>query len=499
MPDPTSKPPPADPSSETRTTSATPDRKGSKRSTFSLLVSSEAGVAKHDLSAPRVLIGRGADCDVPVNDSSISRHHARLEVGESITLEDLGSTNGTRIQGRRIERGDRSDVSLGVVFELGSATFVLQKAHGLEPAKQALPTPTSATIAPPAAAGGAGPVVCDPTMRHLYALLDVIAPSPLNVLVLGETGVGKEVFAEEIHRRSDRRGQKLLRLNCAALPQSTLEGELFGYERGAFTGAVQAKPGLFESADGGTVFLDEIGDMPMETQAKLLRVLESGEVLRLGALSPRRVDVRFIAATNRDLRQRIIEMAFRPDLYFRLNGTSLTLPPLRKRKADIEPLARHALASIAERSKRPVSTLTDAAISALERYGWPGNVRELRNVLERTFVMTRSSVIDVGDLALAEPEGFGADRQSPEATTEIAIPIPSVPVSARPRADPDATQPHPSLRIEVRELEKERIVDALNRTGGNQTAAAKVLGISRHTLMSRMEDYGIARPRKGHE
>src|SRR5262249_37331477 len=162
-----------------------------------------------------------------------------------------------------------------------------------------------------------------------YAMLDVIAPTPLNVLVLGETGVGKELYAAALHARSNRSTARFLRLNCAALPESILEAELFGYERGAFTSALQSKPGLFEAADGGVVFLGEVGELPAATQAKLLRVLESGEVLRLGSLTPKRVDVRFVAATNRDLRRMVGEGTFRADLYFRLNGMSVTIPPLR--------------------------------------------------------------------------------------------------------------------------------------------------------------------------
>jgi transcriptional regulator with PAS, ATPase and Fis domain len=357
-------------------------------------------------------------------------------------------------------------------------------------------------VAPPAL-DAEGPVLCDPTMRHLYALLDVIAPTPLNVLVLGETGVGKELYAESVHKRSDRRGAPFLRLNCAALAESILEGELFGYEKGAFTGAVQAKAGLFESADGGTVFLDEIGEVPLSIQAKLLRVLESGEMMRLGSLHPRKVDVRFVAATNRDLRQRIVDGAFRADLYFRLNGMTITLPPLRKRKADIAPLASFLIERTALRLRRRPPLLSDEAIDALSRYAWPGNVRELRNLIERAVVMCKGDELGVSHLITADPEAFGeqADDLPTQDTGLIdestsvrgMATLPRTPVAPPELLHEDRPS---SLRDELKVVEKQRILDALAKSGGNQSQAGKLLGISRYTLMSRMEEHGIARPRK---
>jgi transcriptional regulator with GAF, ATPase, and Fis domain len=482
----------------THATSTTSSTGRDEKAGYALLVSSEDDVAVIRLDKPSVVVGRGSECDVQVDDSSISRRHARLVVADTITLEDLGSTNGTRVQGTRLERGDRAELSLGTVFELGSATFVLQRARGLA---KPLADKTRRTVPPraPESSQTGGPIIVDPTMRHLYALLDVISPSPLNVLVLGETGVGKEVFADAIHRRSERSDKRLLTLNCGALPQTTLEGELFGYERGAFTGAVQAKQGLFESADGGTVFLDEIGEMPMETQAKLLRVLESGEVLRLGSLAPRRVDVRFIAATNRDLRKRIVEGTFRADLYFRLDGMTVTLPPLRKRQSEIGPLARHFLEKIATRLRRAPPVLTDAAVTALERHTWPGNARELRNVLERAFVLASGNVLDAKHFEAADPDCFGADDARFETTTEVAIPIPAPRgglVFPSPDSDSTLRTQDAGLREALRGVERQHIQDALVRSGGNQTEAAKLLGISRYTLMARMETFGIARPRK---
>jgi two-component system response regulator AtoC len=308
-------------------------------------------------------------------------------------------------------------------------------------------------------------------MRNLYAMLGVIAPSPLSVLILGETGVGKELYAAAVHARSTRAGAAFLQLNCAALAESILEAELFGYERGAFTGAVQAKPGLFESADGGTVFLDEVADLPASTQAKLLRVLESGDVIRLGSVKPKHVDVRFVAATNGDPRRLVADGKFRADLYFRLNGITITIPPLRSRRADIAPIARR----IAERASATVGKrsleLTPSALRALEDYSWPGNVRELKNVVERAVVLCDQEELGVDQLVMADPDAFAQDP----------------PRSASPKA----------LKEELKSIEKRRILSALEATAGNQSEAARVLKMSRYTLMSRIEEYGLARPRKG--
>jgi transcriptional regulator with PAS, ATPase and Fis domain len=478
---------------------------------FALLVSCASGVYVVPLAGREAyVIGRTPECDVVIADGSVSRQHARLVLGGSMTLEDLGTTNGTSVHGQALRPREPVPVSIGSVFELGSATCVLQRARaaGAQLAAGSIPPHPSGFHT----ASIGGPIVCDATMRNLYALLDLVAPSPLAVLILGETGVGKEMYAEALHKQSPRAAGKFLQLNCAALPESILEGELFGYERGAFTGAVHAKEGLFESADGGTVFLDEVGELPMATQAKLLRVLETGQVMRLGSVTPKTVDVRVVSATNRDLRHAIAENRFRPDLYFRLNGMSVTLPPLRQRKADIRPLANAFAAKCAATMGRPVPMFSDDAIAAFERYGWPGNVRELRNVVERVLVIGQGSRIDLDMLSHADPEAFGAlhvgARMNPPTTPGAFAPMP-VPSSqeafrgleetGRLRAMdlPHAQTPEPSgLRGELQSFERQRILDALAKCAGNQTQAAKALGISRFTLMNRLEAYGIARPRK---
>jgi DNA-binding NtrC family response regulator len=423
------------------------------------------------------ILGRGPECDVVVADDSVSRRHARLIVSDVLLLEDLGSTNGTKVNARSIGVKERVPVAVGTIIELGTATLVLQRGVRVDAASP--PPASSRAPVRHSIARAEEAVVNDVTMRNLYGLLAMIAPTPLSVLIMGETGVGKEVFATAIHRRSTRATKPFMVISCAALPESTLEAELFGFEKGSFTGALNCKTGLFEAADGGTVFLDEVGEIPLATQAKLLRVIETGEIMRLGSVKEKVVDVRFLAATNRDLRDAITEGRFRADLFFRLNGVSITLPPLRSRRADIAPLARHLAERVAKTMGRPSLRLSDTAIASLERRDWPGNVRELRNVIERAIVMCRGQEIGEADLSATDALSSW--------TTPLAKAIPA------PRVHESTTQP---LRDEIRSLERERIEEALARCGGNQSQAARWLGVSRQTLIHRLEDYGLARPRK---
>jgi transcriptional regulator with PAS, ATPase and Fis domain len=278
------------------------------------------------------------------------------------------------------------------------------------------------------------------------------------------------VLAETIHRKSPRTRGPFVRLNCAALPDNLLESELFGYERGAFTGAVSPKPGLLEAAHGGTVFLDEIAELPLPTQAKLLRVLESGEVTRVGSLKPRPIDVRFLSATNRDLEALVSGGTFRQDLYYRLNGISIQVPPLRERKVEIRALARAFLRDACKKAGRADLSISPAALAKLESHAWPGNVRELRNVIERAAILCTGGALE------AEHVLLGTSGSPPRAP---AIPAPAA-----------------SAANDVAASERQRIIDALDKCGGNQKEAAKVLGISRRTLVYRLDSYGLPRPRK---
>jgi transcriptional regulator with PAS, ATPase and Fis domain len=324
-------------------------------------------------------------------------------------------------------------------------------------------------------------------MARLFELIDLVARSTIPVLVIGETGVGKEVVSTAIHERSPRASGPLVRLNCAAMPEALLESELFGYERGAFTGAVQSKPGLVEAAHEGTLFLDEIGEIPLSTQAKLLRVLESGELLRLGALKPRSVDVRFVAATNRDLRGLVAEGRFRGDLYYRLDGITIPVPPLRARPADVPRMAEHFLAAAAGRAGRAAPRLSPDVVEVLTKYAWPGNVRELRNVMERAVALCGGGALTVAHVVLQAGlpiAGLPGTREPPDWVPAAGAPPPR-----------DAASGGRLLRLDP-QRERAIIVEALERAGGNQSKACELLGISRRTLLHRLDEHGLPRPRK---
>jgi two-component system response regulator AtoC len=524
MIDPTRPPPPI------RGTQAAPEQTfelgDGKR--LELLVSAADGVRLVPLlKGTSPVIGRTTDADIVVSDPSISRRHARLHIGSKIEIEDLGSMNGTAVAGARIPVGTRLPLELGVAFHIASATFVLQCVRD----RRSSSSPSTRKISvldlvdapsPDESSAPDGIIVVSPAMHRLYAVIDVVAPTSLSVLILGETGVGKEGIAENIHVRSKRAGRKFLKLNCAALPESLLEAELFGYERGSFTGATTSKPGLFEAADGGTVFLDEIGEIGLSTQAKLLRVLECGEVLRMGSVVPKKIDVRYVAATNRDLKGLISAGQFRADLFFRLNGVSLNVPPLAERKEEILPIAMHFARLASMRLGRETPAFDPSANAALESYPWPGNVRELRNVIDRAVALCGTQAItaahflldvptptslsddeadNTGQFRAMNPERRGTSMDSArripvfddEHEDTFAVPMtePRIPIAKEltPGGGVD-------FKAEMRALEKQRIVEALERHGGNQSRAAKELNISRHTLMQRMETYGLARPRK---
>ena len=318
-----------------------------------------------------------------------------------------------------------------------------------------------------------------------------IATAELSVLLTGETGVGKELCAEMIHRLSPRAARPFVKLNCSALVESLIESELFGHERGAFTGATTAHEGLLEHGNGGTVFLDEIGELPLEVQSKLLRVLEERVVRRVGATAGRKVDVRFIGATNRDLEKEVEAGRFRRDLYYRINGITLEIPALRERRSEIVPLAR-AFASRA----RPGTPLVFGreVVAALEYHRWPGNIRELRNTIERAVLLSSGGTIRPAHLVLQPTrEQPRTDRNARDSLSTSMDPMVRISNPSISRSDLRDSR---TLANSVADVERQRILDALEQCGGNQTRAARVLGISRNTLAARLDEFGLRRPRK---
>lgn len=329
---------------------------------------------------------------------------------------------------------------------------------------------TAAAPAPTIASeDDAGPIVCAPALKAVYDEALRAAQTDLAVLLLGETGVGKDVLAHAIHKASPRAGKPFVPLNCAALSEGLVDSELFGHVKGAFTGAASQRNGLFETADGGTVFLDEIGDLPLSTQVKLLRVLETRRVMRVGGRAYRDINVRFISATHHDLESESESGRFRLDLFYRIGVIVLTVPPLRERREDIAPLATRFARGMSRRMGRAEPRLTPELIAALEAWTWPGNVRELRNTIERCIALSRSE--DIGlDLLPARLR----DPATPAARSSLKD----------------------DVRRQQRRLERERIIRALEENGWNQTRTARALGISRRTLINRLDEYNLPRPRK---
>ncbi len=533
-----------------------------------LVVADNAVLAIHTLpESGSVTIGRGDDNVIQIDDESISRRHAVIHVGPVMKVEDLGSSNGTKVRDIAIEPHQPHELGVNELLTLGSLTLIVQGrftppqtnriathdyfqtrleeecaraersggqfavvgirvspeapergiaealmttlrqsdvlARQGDRAYELLLVDTTRTQAELVAKRFMGCVydvdpmashvvvqfpddtrsayelmtriagdgedsddmiIAEQSMRDLYALIARIARSDLPVLILGETGVGKEKMSRAVHDQSPRAAKPFVAINCAALNDALLESELFGHERGAFTGANTDKTGLLEAAAGGTVFLDEIGDMSLAIQAKLLRVIEEGEVRRVGAIKPHTIDVRFVAATNTDLEAATEQGRFREDLYFRLSAATLVIPPLRERQSEIELLARRFANRTAGRPKE----IAGDALAMLRTYSWPGNIRELRNVIERAVVLCGSDPIDVEHLPAEKMRGTFVRAAT---------------------ADP--------IGVESAADERTRILMALEQAGGNQSKAALLLGVSRRTLINRLEEYQLPRPRKG--
>ena len=313
-------------------------------------------------------------------------------------------------------------------------------------------------------------------MQDVFKIIDKVADTPSTVLITGESGTGKELIASALHGASSRRDKPFIKINCAAIPHNLIESELFGYERGAFTGAVTSKPGRFELADGGTLFLDEIGEIPVEMQVKLLRALQEGEFERVGGIKTTHVDVRLIAATNRDLQAEIEAGRFRKDLYYRLAVVPIALPPLRERRSDIPMLARHFIDKYNRKLNKRIEGITDEAMAQLQAYAWPGNIRELENLIERVLLFADGPHITPKDL--------------PDTTRQGSSPAPA---SLTASADTPTGEGglKDIVRMKAAELEKDLITKALEETGGNVTRAARLLQISRKSLQTKMKEFGL--------
>lgn len=341
-------------------------------------------------------------------------------------------------------------------------------------------------------------------IRQIYQVVEKVADTPSTVLITGESGTGKELVARALHDNSSRKLGPFIKINCAAIPKTLMESELFGYEKGAFTGAVGSKPGRFELAHGGTLFLDEIGEIPVEMQVKLLRVLQESEFERVGGIKTIKVDVRLITATNRDLAAEIVSGGFRDDLYYRLNVVPIHLPPLRERREDIPLLVDHFLTRFNERLKKQITGMEPDALLQLVAHAWPGNIRELENVMERTILFCENPLIRLNNLP---PELVGSslasvatvDGKQPLVTSASSsgslpaqvAPLAAAPASSLPPVGEEVGSLKEAVRVETERVERELIQRALDETGGNVTQAARKLQISRKSLQTKMKELGL--------
>jgi len=398
-----------------------------------------------------LVIGTDPGCGLMLDDAFASGVHCRLILdGGRIQLFDLGSTNGTWVNGLRV---GHAELSLGSTLRIGETEISVEAVD------------RSGESAFEGIVSGAA------CMREVFDLIERVAPSSAAVAILGETGTGKELIARAIHARSERNKGAFVPVNCAAISRELIESELFGHEKGAFTGALTARKGAFEEASGGTIFLDEIGELSADLQAKLLRTLELGEVKRVGSSRPFRVDARVVAATHRDLRAMVKTGAFREDLYYRLAVIRVELPPLRRRPGDVPLLVNRLARAFAPRGGMP--GFTPEAMRRLEAHPWPGNVRELKNVLARALLLRRGSAIGPDDLSFDET---GAEMVASVPTTD----------------DENETLRLPGKTLH--QIELEATLKALRRHKGNRRAAARELDMARSTMQLRAKELGVPPP-----
>ena len=428
------------------------------------------------LGLKEVKIGRGREADLQLPDPSVSRLHARVfRVGQQYFLADLRSRNGTHADGRRITQLTLED---GRMFQVGPFRIhfhrpVSVSGAGEEPTAsgsvrsdsarpEPLPVPKRTSASSAAGHAPFGLIGRSAHVRKLIGTIRRVAASDVPVLIEGETGSGKELVARGIHDASVRMDRPFVVVNCGAISPELIESELFGHEKGAFTGATAQRKGAFELAHNGTIFLDEIGELPLALQPKLLRALEQKEVKRVGGNDLLLADVRILAATNRNLREEVARKAFREDLYFRVGAITVPIPPLRDRREDVAPIARHFLAGMADHTTATVPGLSSAALDALVSHDWPGNVRELRNAIQRAVVMADDGELTASDFSFLRPAS--PQGQEPEAASGLS-------------------------RWE--QAERTNILGELARQMGNKSKTARVLGIAKSTLFEKLKKYGI--------
>jgi DNA-binding NtrC family response regulator len=440
------------------------------------LVTSVGGRAReHVFDKSTITVGAMEDNDLVVSDDTVSRYHCRIvQEDTAYLLVDLGSTNGTFINRVRIKEGY---LKPGCTIGLGTTEV---KFHAADEKVEIVPSHKQKL----------GDMVGRHVkMRELYSVLEKIAPTSTTVVIEGETGTGKEVVAQTIHKLSPRASGPLMVFDCGAVPDNLIESELFGHEKGSFTGAIMTRQGLFEMAHGGTLFLDELGELPLDLQPKLLRALEQREIRRVGSNKPIKVDVRIIAATNRNLEDEVRGGRFRQDLFYRLSVVRVFLPPLRERVEDIGLLVKHFLAE-ANYNRKPdgsarVSGVSRPAMDLLSSYRWPGNVRELVNTVERAVSFAEGDLIEPRDL----PETVRGEEQPPQRRAPSSAQLPgSAPIPVM--ADADSTFKDAKERW-VSTFERDYILTLLKKNKGNISHAAREADIDRKYFRKLMRKYGI--------
>jgi len=421
-------------------------------------------------------IGRATGNTIVLDDARVSRHHLVIRVREDggYVLSDLGSSNGSFVNGRRVLLPER--LRHGDEIKVGGSTFRFH--HPPSAAQQRQLQDEEYTIATTTKPDEIVVVGTGPAMEEVFRLMRKAAASVIPVLIEGETGTGKELVAHAVHAASTRGSGAFVAVNCAALPEPLLESQLFGHRRGAFTGADRDRVGLFEAANGGSIFLDEIGEMPLTMQSKLLRVLQEGEITPLGETRTRPVDVRVISATNRNLADEVEARRFRDDLFYRLAGFPITLPPLRDRREDIPVLAERFLTAAAHKHRKRVAGLAPHALECLLAFDWPGNVRELQNEVQRAVVLAEEGEAVVPEYLSARVRGGG------QAGNGQAAAVPAVDMAAAPAVGGE-------LREVRAAFEAKHIGEVLRQQGGNVSRAAQVLGLSRMQLHRKIKEYGI--------